>query len=618
MTCSTESNPELALICYNPLKFDMLQIESSSTNTPVIFYYQALGDMLGDVDLEIDPTNNTTTNNIRNSVRTITDIWLPNYFSDEAWDIDQNTPEISSKLKSYTASDSTSIQEFVDDLNHEIWQLMGWKGFNGGDFDASDPKRLLPTQEDYAIDPVGTAQNLLKLSKQATQEAQNYIYVPIYGVDDSSMEGMYGWKSGFNPDVTLSDGSRVNLRAQMDQLTDSILGVNFNTPQSDYFIVYADNDGEGMSSNNINTLVHEIGHSLGLTHPEGIDGNLEGWDNSMTVMSYNEYKHNDNTKIFRTDFSDLDKYALSKLWDFEYNLDPDFPRPNYSKSPTTPPSGSSPNEPPYMMKDQDGFELKRPPTIIDSIAPSSRFKIKHDELLWGLQDPEGEPLKIVDITFDKGFYSDASLIKDSREGKFKNKFDHVLYQPSGRTVGPLTLHYRVADSALNIIEQQHVIEFDNGIDRTGMKPIFGTRKNDFRKRAIRGTIGNDQLYGFKGNDVITGGHGNDFIDPGFYKNKRSKNNASTDLSTKSNKQFRGSSDLLKGGKGSDIFYIDMEYRARIMDFEVGVDQLYVTQSVGDLSWQRSNKGGYLLADGEYIAMIKAVDGGFKEVNAIRV
>ena len=58
-------------------------------------------------------------------------------------------------------------------------------------------------------------------------------------------------------------------------------------------------------------LRHEIGHALGLGHPDG-EGSNPDWDVSDTIMSYNVWS---GPGIFTYyGFTDLDKQALSELW----------------------------------------------------------------------------------------------------------------------------------------------------------------------------------------------------------------------------------------------------------------------------------------------------------------
>ena len=74
-------------------------------------------------------------------------------------------------------------------------------------------------------------------------------------------------------------------------------------------ILWKDSDGKS-TTNNLNkyTIVHEIGHSLGLSHPNNDPYNLK-WNTDDTVMSYNVGENG-----YRSWFTEADTNALISIW----------------------------------------------------------------------------------------------------------------------------------------------------------------------------------------------------------------------------------------------------------------------------------------------------------------
>ena len=74
-------------------------------------------------------------------------------------------------------------------------------------------------------------------------------------------------------------------------------------------VLWRDTDGKGsQNDSDLFTIIHEIGHALGLSHPKEKPYSKK-WDSSDTVMSYNEGPNGWDTK-----FSTSDLEALQMIW----------------------------------------------------------------------------------------------------------------------------------------------------------------------------------------------------------------------------------------------------------------------------------------------------------------
>ena len=74
-----------------------------------------------------------------------------------------------------------------------------------------------------------------------------------------------------------------------------------------YDVTWKNRGGGLMTEQETLTLIHEIGHAAGLDHPNG-DGYEDGWDDTISVMSYNEGDFVPKT------FRELDIRALQSLF----------------------------------------------------------------------------------------------------------------------------------------------------------------------------------------------------------------------------------------------------------------------------------------------------------------
>lgn len=296
------------------------------------------------------------------------------------------------------------------------------------------------------------------------------------------------------------------------------------------------------------TILHELGHVLGLKHPFDTSGKtlpLNEDNNTFTVMTYNDSgsytgglpvslmpydiqalqhlygareKNNDNTTYV---FRDVNRYSAngvdyytfasgnfkSTLWDSGGQDTLDFSA--ITAFPTSP--------------GKDGFDY--------------RFELKQG-----------------------GFLTEYSAYDSATYNAYDpNTQQWNLTRPDGSSFQTLDYGTVLAFSPI-----------DNSFDAT-IENLFGTQQNDYIQgnnvaNLIRGNSGNDKIEGLEGCDTVFGGKGNDWIVGG------------------------AGNDILTGGNGIDSFVYNSVTDAgdMIKDFTVGSDKIVLTEIVNSSGFRGFN------------------------------
>lgn len=225
------------------------------------------------------------------------------------------------------------------------------------------------------------------------------------------------------------------------------------------------------------TLVHEIGHALGLEHP----GDYNAGQGEITYKKSAEYRE------------DTRQYSVMSYFS-ETNTGADFHK--------------------------NGVENYGAAPMLDDIAAMQRLNGANMEFLtgdtvfgfnsnagrdWYAAHSDADPLIFCawdaggDDTFDfSGFTADQQI--DLRNEHFSNV---------GGMIGNVSISAVVRDGEGNIV---NIIE--NAFGGSGNDTITG---NDAANH-LKGNAGNDTLLGGKGNDLLDGGAGTDDLDGGKGKN----------------------------------------------------------------------------------------------------
>ncbi len=171
---------------------------------------------------------------------------------------------------------------------------------------------------DIHTENLGITNQIQTFTVQYSQEMKDFI-VDTYNKIDNIIDLDFMQK-------TDNDGSDIDIYSITfnSTFTENTVGqALFQTSEygSWWDIFWIDNDSSK------NTLIHEIGHTLGLSHPKNDPFNIE-WTTDDTVMSYNKGKDGWNNW-----FTEIDLNALKNIWGREndnslINFDKNFS--NYS------------------------------------------------------------------------------------------------------------------------------------------------------------------------------------------------------------------------------------------------------------------------------------------------
>ena len=225
-----------------------------------------------------------------------------------------------------------------------------------------------------------------------------------------------------------------------------------------YWDIYWKNTGSSsLNSFNANTIVHEIGHALGLSHPYEDPWN-SNWTTDDTIMSYNISPDG-----WDTWFSDLDIQALQSIWGIEND---------YGTDGNDDISGGSSGDTFYALRGDD---------VINAGAG--------DDLIYGNQGLD---------TIIGGFGEDILYGGQDADHIYGNQNNDRLYGNLGDDL--------IYGGKSN--DWQHGGQGDDRLyGNLGEDVIYGGRSNDW----LHGGQGDDVLYGNHDADVFNLSRGSDRV-----------------------------------------------------------------------------------------------------------
>jgi Ca2+-binding RTX toxin-like protein len=353
------------------------------------------------------------------------------------------------------------------------------------------------------------------------------------------------------------------------------------------------------------TIIHEIGHALGLKHPGPEDAAritppepyledvLPGTGNHRySIMSYNQGKGQGDVKP-----STPMLYDIAAIQDtYGANLNTRSGNDNYKWNPDTP----------FMMTIWDTGG-------IDTIDAS-------DQKQWGINNYEDQnksqgriaPLTEISLEERIQLTGDSQSNPNSRsgveiylqDGKFSS-IGATKFEYSNAPTKIVKAGYNVAIAFGVTIENAIGSDYnDQIVGNEVANNLQGGKGNDTLKGGegndtLEGGEGNDTLNGGEGNDTLNGGEGNDTLEGGEGNDtlKGGEGNDTLD-GGEGNDTLNGGegNDTLEGGEGNDTLEggegndtLDGGAGADILNGGTG-DDIYIVDNIGDQVTENSNEG----------------------------